>query len=78
MGIGILMPRDAVVDWKETNDHYVAVSRARSGEPVNYWVGAGWTASGDFRDVRDWVMYVDQWAQRLGAPIKTTINSTRP
>jgi pectinesterase len=78
MGIGILMPRDAVVDWKETNDHYLAVSRARSGEPVNYWVGAGWTASGDYRDVRDWITYLDQWAQRLSAPIKTTINSTRP
>ncbi len=78
MGIGILLPSEAVVDWKETKEHYMAVSRARSGEPVSYWVGAGWTASGDFRDVRDWVSYLDQWAQRLGAPIKTTITSAKP
>jgi len=78
MGIGILLPRDAVVDWKETSDHYLAISHARSGEPVSYWVGAGWTASGDFHEVRDWWAYLDQWAQRLSTPIKTTISPTKP
>jgi pectinesterase len=73
LGIAVMLPRDAVVDWKETNDHYFAVSRARSGEPVSYWTGAGWTDSGDFRDVRDWWTYLDQWAQRLATPIKLTI-----
>jgi pectinesterase len=73
LGIAVMLPRDAVVDWKETSDHFFAVSRARSGEPVSYWTGAGWTDSGDFRDVRDWWTYLDQWAQRLAAPIKLTI-----
>ena len=78
MGIGILLPSEAVVDWKETKEHYMAVSRARSGESVNYWVGAGWTASGDFRDVRDWVTYLDQWSQRLSSPMNITIGSAKP
>jgi pectinesterase len=73
LGIAVMLPRDAVADWKETTDHYFAVSHARSGEPVSYWTGAGWTDSGDFRDVRDWWTYLDQWAQRLAAPIKLTI-----
>jgi len=73
LGIAVMLPRDAVVDWKETNDHYFAVSRARSGEAVSYWTGAGWTDSGDFRDVRDWWTYLDQWAQRLSTPIRLTI-----
>jgi pectinesterase len=72
MGIGILLPRDIVTDWKETNDHYLAIARATSGEPVSYWVGAGWTASHDFRDVQDWWTYLDDWSQRLSSPIKTT------
>ncbi len=75
MGIGILLPKTAVVDWKETDTHYMAVSRAKSGESVSYWTGAGWTASGDFHDVRDWWTYLDEWAQRLSAPVKTTIVS---
>jgi pectinesterase len=78
MGIGIVLPREAVVDWKETNDHYLAISHARSGEPVNYWVGAGWTASGDFHEVRDWWSYLDQWAQRLASPVKITIAAPKP
>jgi pectinesterase len=73
LGIAVMLPRDAVADWKETSDHYFAVSHAKSGEPVSYWTGAGWTDSGDFRDVRDWWTYLDQWAQRLAAPIKLTI-----
>ena len=36
LGIGMLIPRDAVLEWKETNDHYLPISRAKSGQPVNY------------------------------------------
>ena len=73
LGIAVMLPRDAVQDWKETNDHYFAVSHAMSGEPVSYWIGAGWTDSGDFRDVRDWWMYLDNFAQRLSTPLKVTV-----
>ena len=73
LGLAVMLPRDAVADWKETNDHYFAVSHARSGEPVNYWIGAGWTGSGDFRDVSDWQTYLDQFAQRLSIPVKVTV-----
>src|SRR5581483_9589175 len=43
LGIGILMPRASVDDWKETSEHYLAISHTRAGEPVDYWIGAGWT-----------------------------------
>ncbi|HEV8447201.1 MAG TPA: DUF4861 domain-containing protein [Gemmatimonadaceae bacterium] len=75
LGIGILLPRDAVVDWKETNDHYMAVSHAKSGEAMSYYIGAGWTASGDFHDVRDWWNYLDQQAQRIATPLSVTIEA---
>jgi pectinesterase len=73
MGIGILLPRTAVVDWKENDKHYFALSHAQSGEAMSYWIGAGWTASGDYRDVRDWWSYLDQWAQRMATPVKITV-----
>jgi uncharacterized protein DUF4861 len=73
MGTAVLLPRASVADWKETDDHYLAISRARSAEPVVYYVGAGWTSSGDFRDVRDWWGYLDQFAARLAAPLKITV-----
>jgi pectinesterase len=78
LGIGILLPRSAVADWKETNTHYLVLSHARSGVPVDYYIGAGWTDSGDFRDVRDWWRYLDDQAQRIATPIVVTIDPVKP
>lgn len=73
LGTAVLLPRDLVNDWKETSDHYLALSHARSGEPVSYYVGAGWTGSGDYRGIDDWWAALNQQAQRLGAPIQVTL-----
>lgn len=78
LGTAVLIPRDAVSEWRENDDHYFLVSHTRPGEAVNYWVGAGWTDSGDYRDVRDWWNYLDQFAQRLSSPIKTTVETPAP
>ena len=78
LGTAVLIPRDAVSEWRENDDHYFLVSHTRPGEPVHYWIGAGWTDSGDFTGVRDWWNYLDQFAQRLAAPIKTTIENQNP
>lgn len=75
LGTAVLLPRNMVSDWKETSDHYLALSHAKSGQPVTYYIGAGWTDSGDFRDVRDWWSYLDQAASRIETPIKTTFES---
>ena len=75
LGTAVLLPRDQIADWKETDEHYMALSRAKSGDPVSYWIGAGWTDSGDYRDVKDWYTYLDQWAQRLSNPIKLQIEA---
>jgi pectinesterase len=75
LGLAVLLPRTAVLDWKETNDHYLAISRARSGQPVDYYIGAGWTDSGDYRDVKDWYTYLDLAAQRLSTPIVVTFSN---
>ena len=78
LGTAVLIARDAVSEWRENDDHYFLVSHTKPGEPVNYWIGAGWTDSGDFRDVRDWWNYLDQFAQRLSSPIKTSVETPAP
>ncbi|MBL0940016.1 MAG: DUF4861 domain-containing protein [Gemmatimonadaceae bacterium] len=76
IGTAVLLPRDRVTDWKETGNHYFAVTRATPGVPVVHYTGAGWTMSGDFRDVRDWWRYLDEYAQRLAAPIAISAVNT--
>ncbi|MFI5228115.1 MAG: DUF4861 domain-containing protein [Gemmatimonadales bacterium] len=78
LGIAVLLPRSAVTDWKETSTHYLALSHARSGVPVDYYIGAGWTDSGDFRDVRDWWHYLDDQARRIATPIVVTVEAGKP
>ena len=75
LGTAVLLPRDRVVDWKEVQDHYVAVSRATPGQPVVHWIGAGWTASGDFPTPQAWWGYLDAFAQRLATPVKVTVGA---
>jgi pectinesterase len=73
IGTAVLLPRDRVRDWKETSNHYLAVTYATPNTPVVHYVGAGWTLSGDFRDVRDWWRYLDEYAQRLASPISVKV-----
>lgn len=69
IGTAFLLPANRIREWKENKDHYFAVTYAQPNTPVVHYVGAGWTLSGDFRDVRDWWRYLDEYAQRLAAPI---------
>lgn len=77
LGIAVVLPRDRVADWKETSDHYLALSLVKSGEPVSYYIGAGWTDSGDFQDVQAWWKYLDRFAQRADTPLRVTLIPTR-
>lgn len=73
LGTVVMLPTGRVDDWKETKDHYLAIARARSGEPVVQYIGAGWTGSGDYADVSDWYAYLTQAAQRLSTPLRVTV-----
>lgn len=73
IGTAVLLPRERVRDWKETPTHYLAVTSATVGVPVVHYVGAGWTLSGDFSDVRAWWRYLDEYALRLASPLTVTL-----
>ncbi|HYD53233.1 MAG TPA: DUF4861 family protein, partial [Gemmatimonadaceae bacterium] len=47
LGTAVLVPRDRLVDWKETGNHYLAVTRAAAGQPWVQYNGFAWTAAGD-------------------------------
>jgi len=77
LGTSVLIPRERLRDWKETNNHYLAIGAARSGVPATHYVGAGWTASGDFPTPQSWWTYLDSFADRVASPIKVTLPSPR-
>jgi pectinesterase len=75
LGTAVLMPRDKVVESRETDDHYIMLAAARNGQTTTQYVGAGWTASGDFADVAAWWNHLDLVAQRLEHPIRVSVGS---
>ena len=77
LGTAVLIPRATLKDWKETGDHYLAIGTAQSGVPVVHYIGAGWTASGDFPTPQSWWAYLDSFADRLASPIKVTIERAK-
>jgi len=72
LGLGVLLDRASLVGLTETDDHVLALAVARPDEPAVRWVGAGWTASGDFSDVRSWWRALDLLAERLASPLRIT------
>lgn len=78
LGTAVMLPRARVRDWKEAHGHFLAVSYARPGIPVVHYIGAGWTASGDFPTPQSWWQHLDLLAQRLAEPVPVTIEPNRP
>jgi hypothetical protein len=73
VGCAVIMAPAQVVDTVEMDHNLEMVSKATSGEPVNFWAGAGWDKSGDFSSYKDWDDYVTQWASRVASPLKISI-----
>lgn len=72
-GTTVMLSRERVSDWKETATHYLATSRAVSGQPVVHYIGTGWTGSGDFATPQAWWAYLDTFARRLASPIGVAV-----
>jgi len=51
----------------------LAIAPAEAGKPFLYYLGAGWSKSGDFIEETDWENYVRQFVARLRAPLKVTL-----
>ena len=73
LGLGLLLDRASLLELKETDDHVLALATALPEEPALHYIGAGWTASGDFDDVRSWWRALDTLAERLASPIRITM-----
>lgn len=75
LGTGVVMSAAAFKKVAEADNHLLALGTAKVGQPVVYWAGAGWTKSGDFSSAADWDRYLDEWAQRVAAPLRVTVRT---
>jgi hypothetical protein len=59
------------------NGNNLLLVKAKKGEYVRYYTGAGWTGSGQFADREAWEKYVRDTAARVAHPFKFVV-SARP
>jgi hypothetical protein len=53
----------------------LAFTSAEAGKPFLYYLGAGWSKSGDFAAETDWGNYVRQFVARLHAPLEVKLKN---
>ena len=70
LGEAIIVAPDALRGFAEDASNQLVLAKAVSGQPLRYYIGAGWTKSGDFSSQDDWNAYVAAAAKRAQSPIK--------
>lgn len=73
LGTGLLIPDDRLLETREADGHYLVLTVTEPEQPVVFYAGAGWTASGEFDSVEDWWAYLDAFAERLANPVRVTV-----
>ena len=68
-------PTNTVTEGQPAIRNLLAVASAEIGKPFVYYLGAGWSESGDFPDAAAWDKYVRRFAERRDQPLQVTIGN---
>ena len=72
IGVSIIVPEN-FAGYAEDPVNQLVLAKANSGQPLRYYVGAGWTKAGEFTTKEAWNAYVAAFAARLKSPLKITL-----
>ncbi len=75
IGEGIIVPGPALQGFAEDAANQLVLAKVSSGQPLRYYVGAGWTKSGQFSSQADWNAYIATEAARAKSPVKFEIGA---
>lgn len=75
LGTAALVGAGGLAGFAEDELNHLVLTKAKSGQPVRYYIGAGWNKSGDFPDKTAWGKYLLDFALRLKSPVKTTVSN---
>ena len=59
LGTTVLVKPTDIQDFKNYEKQQFVLVNVKSGEPITYYVGAGWTKSPQFKTKQEWVDYVN-------------------
>jgi hypothetical protein len=74
LGEAVIAPTAQFKGFAEDDGNNLVLAEVSSGQPLRYYVGAGWTKSGQFSSQDDWTNYVAGEAARAKSPVKVSIS----
>jgi pectinesterase len=74
LGTAVVIPAPAFAGFAEDKANELVLAKVTSGKPLRYYVGAGWTRSGQFASQQDWEAYVAAEGARAKSPVKVTLS----
>lgn len=72
LGEAIIVPA-GLEGFTEDSVNQLVLAKVSSGQPLRYYVGAGWSLAGEFTTPESWNAYVADCAARARSPLKVTL-----
>lgn len=66
-------PTKTITEGQPALRNQLAIANAEIGKPFVYYIGAGWSESGDFPNAKAWNDYVRKFAERRDQPLQVTV-----
>lgn len=65
LGTAVIVAPDLIKGFKAYQKEQFMLVSVKSGDPITYYVGAGWSKSPQFKTKEDWLNYVESESKRL-------------
>jgi hypothetical protein len=72
LGTAVIVPAPAFQGFAEDDRNQLVLAKATPGQPLRYYVGAGWSKAGEFTTKAAWDAYVAACAARAQSPVKVS------
>lgn len=77
LGTAVILPAGVLAGFAEDKLNHLVLAKAKSGQPVRYYIGAGWDRSGDFPGQAAWQKYIADFTARLQTPVRVSYSAGR-
>ena len=77
LGTAIIVNPAAFAGFSEDDRNLLVLAKVKSGEPLTYLAGAGWSRAGEFTSKAAWDAYVASETSRLASPVRVSLGFAR-
>jgi pectinesterase len=75
LGTAVVVPTESFLGFAEDERNHLLLAKAAPGQPLRYFVGAGWSKAGEFTTQAQWNAYVASCAARQRNPLKVGVST---